>query len=154
VIVHGVLLPDGAERQDLRANYAPPIVLRQAGGHWYETWLMIRDSLSYWPWYNRTHAGQRQVVEDFSAERMHDWNFEVMKQFESYHHLINAALDADAAQALAQIKKPVLVIDDADHRFSVYAAKLAGVAPRADRVAVKKNVAALAAAIERFVGAS
>jgi pimeloyl-ACP methyl ester carboxylesterase len=151
--VNGVLLPDPEERKSLRQNYAPPVTLQPGGGHWYQIWLMVRDSLAYWPWYNRAHAAQRQVESDFGGEAIHNWMFEVVKQFGSYHHVINAAIDADAGAALARVKSPVLVCDDPSHRFSVYAPRLAAALPHAAKQAMMADPVKSAATIAEFVSA-
>jgi hypothetical protein len=54
-----------------------------------------------------------------------------MKQRESYHHLINAAIDYHAYDALAQIPGPVLNCLDPGHRFAVYDDQLKSVTPNA-----------------------
>jgi hypothetical protein len=89
--------PGAAERAALRRHYAPPIAIDPGGAHWHRTWLMLRDSLVYWPWYNRRRAGLRRVAADFGAERLHAWTFEVMKQHHACQHVIEAALQRDAA---------------------------------------------------------
>jgi pimeloyl-ACP methyl ester carboxylesterase len=120
LLLHGVLLPTIAQRTDLRANYAPTITIEATGAHWYRTWLMLRDSLIYFPWYRRTRATQRPTVADFGAERLHDWTFDVMKQIHAYPHLINASLEQHAEQLLPQLRLPVLWLDDSSHRFNSY----------------------------------
>lgn len=137
--VHGVLLPGAEERADLRANYAPPINIKDNGSHWYDTWMMLRDSLIMWPWYSKDSSGRRDVDQDFSGQRLHDWTFEVMKQRETYHHVINAAIDYHAYDALAQISGPVLTCTDAAHRFSVYDGQVWSVTPTAQRLAVTND---------------
>ena len=134
--LHGVLLPEVQERADLRANYAPPINIKANGSHWYDMWMMLRDSLIMWPWYSRNSSGRRDVEQDFDGRRLHDWTFEVMKQRESYHHLINAAIDYHAYDALAQISGPILTCMDPGHRFSVYDNRLKSVAPEAESLSV------------------
>jgi pimeloyl-ACP methyl ester carboxylesterase len=136
LLLHGVLLPTDEERADLRAHYAPPIAIEATGGHWYQTWLMLRDSLLYWPWYRRTRASQRRAAADFGAQRLHDWTFEVMKQIHAYPHFIHAALDQRAGQILPTLQSPILRLQDHAHRFSIYEAKLVSVIPDARSVVV------------------
>ncbi len=132
--LHGVLLPGAEERGDLRANYAPPINIKDNGSHWHDTWMMLRDSLIMWPWYSQDSSGRRDVEQDFDGKRLHDWTFEVMKQRESYHHLINAAIDYHAYDALAQISGSVLTCMDPGHRFAVYDDQLKTVTPEAETI--------------------
>jgi pimeloyl-ACP methyl ester carboxylesterase len=120
VVLRGVLLPDAAERQEMRDNYAPPIEIDAFGTHWYRTWLMLRDSLIYWPWYRRGPKAMRAIEADFGADRLHDWTVEVMRQRQSYHHLIDAALAHDAQASLEAVAVPVVLCDDPKQPFSAY----------------------------------
>jgi pimeloyl-ACP methyl ester carboxylesterase len=129
--LRGVLLPTENERREMRAKFAPPITLGADGGHWYRTWLMLRDSLIYWPWYNRTSAAMRGVAADFSADHLHAWTVEVMKHFESYHHIIDAALAHRADIALGEIDTPVIICRDSTHAFSTYDTALTKLCPAA-----------------------
>ena len=112
LVLRGVLLPDPGQRDDLRRHYAPEIALEKDGSHWYRTWLMLRDSLIYWPWYDQRFQSLRRVSGDFGAARLHAWTFDVMKQPECYGHVIQAACNFDAGAALAAIDAPVLFCVD------------------------------------------
>ena len=135
VLLRGVLLPDAGQRADLAANYTPAIDIAADGSHWYRTWLMLRDSLTYWPWYQRRHRNTRDALADSSAQRLHDWTFDVMKQPASYGHLIGAALAHDAAAALAAAGVPVLLCSDAAQPLFAYDAEARRLAPAAALVA-------------------
>ncbi len=134
LVLRGVPLPSAEQRRDMRLHYAPPITIDQTGGHWYRLWLMLRDSLVYFPWYDRSLGAQRRVPGDFSAGRLHRWTCEVMKQGHAYHHLIEAALDHDAGAALGRIETPVLVLDDQGHPFAAFAPGLDAACPSATRL--------------------
>jgi pimeloyl-ACP methyl ester carboxylesterase len=129
VILRGVLLPDAAERQEMRENYAPPIEIDAFGTHWYRTWLMLRDSLIYWPWYRRGPNAMRAIEADFGADRLHDWTVEVMRQRQSYHHLIDAALAHDAQASLEATAVPIVLCDDPKQPFSAYRSLLRSLFP-------------------------
>jgi pimeloyl-ACP methyl ester carboxylesterase len=131
LILRGVLLPDANERRDMQENYAPRIEIDPFGAHWYRTWLMLRDSLIYWPWYKRGASAVRGVKADFDADRLHDWTVEVMRQRNSYHHLIAAALARDTESDLKSIAVPVLVCDDPAQPFSIYGTVLKALVPGA-----------------------
>jgi pimeloyl-ACP methyl ester carboxylesterase len=132
LVLRGVLLPDSEERRDMEAYYAPHIAVDAYGGHWYRTWLMLRDSLIYWPWYKRGPQAMRAIRADFSADRLHDWTVQVMLRHRSYHHVIDAALLHDAGAALKRVAAPILVCDDAEQPFSAYKHALAACAPHAE----------------------
>jgi pimeloyl-ACP methyl ester carboxylesterase len=118
--MRGLLLPNPEERDALAANYAPPIVIERDGGHWYRTWLMLRDSLVWWPWYERRKDNLRRTPADFDAKRLHKWTLDVMRRLESYGQLIRAALKHDACAALAEVRAPVLWLTDPLTPLSAY----------------------------------
>lgn len=111
-ILQGLALPDASERAEMLAGYAPPIEIEADGAHWYRTWLMLRDSKVYWPWYDRRMAALRRVPADFAARPLHRWTMDVMRARASYWHPIHAALREDAALALARLATPLLLVRD------------------------------------------
>jgi pimeloyl-ACP methyl ester carboxylesterase len=133
----GVLLPEPEERAWLASHYAPPIAIEADGSHWYRTWLMLRDSLVWWPWFDRRKAAQRLAPANFSAAHIHRWTLDVMGSRESYADLIYAALSHDARQALARLTvRPGLVLGGAVTPLSAYDARLAALLPDVRRVGV------------------
>ena len=103
VALCGVLLPEQNERAGLAARYAPPIPIERDGGHWYRTWLMLRDSLIWWPWFDRRRDTQRRVPADFGADHLHRWTVDVMGSREGYGDIIHAAFADNAADSLAAL---------------------------------------------------
>jgi pimeloyl-ACP methyl ester carboxylesterase len=126
LVVQGLALPDAEERADMQARYAPPVAIEPDGAHWYRTWLMLRDMQVYWPWYNRTLAGQRRVDADFGARPLHRRTMDVMRAHASYGQLIHAALDHDAAAALGALAVPLVQVRDPQVPLSAHDARLAG----------------------------
>jgi hypothetical protein len=96
------------ERAGLRANYAPLITIESDGSHWYRTWLMLRDSLVWWPWYDRRVSNLTRKAGDFSAIALHDWTRDVLRNHASYGDLITAALAYDEVEAHAALPSPPL----------------------------------------------
>jgi pimeloyl-ACP methyl ester carboxylesterase len=145
LILQSVLLPSIAERAEMLMNYAPPIELKADGSHWYKTWLMLRDSLAFWPWYRST-SGERlrriNLSNAYDPDRLHDWTVEVMKQFASYHHVINAAIRQDALTLLRQVKSKLALCIDAQHPFAVFDADLKAIRPAAPVFQVLGDVGA------------
>ncbi len=141
LIAEGVLLPDRAERAELRARYAPLIEIKPDGSHWYRTWLMLRDSLIWWPWYRTEHRCLRSAEADFAGEKLHRWTVEVMRQSNAYHRAIEAVIEYDTAAALAELEVPLSVADHPEAPFfGAYQDRLrrlqegaAAVGSRADR---------------------
>jgi pimeloyl-ACP methyl ester carboxylesterase len=151
LVLHGALLPTQDERTDMRANYAPPIAIESTGSHWYRVWQMLRDSLVYFPWYNRTGPGLRKIAADFDGDRLHNWTFEVVKQLHAYHHVIDAALDHAAGAALRDVTAPTLVLRDPSHPFARYDAQLPALIRSGTHEDLPRDVFAQAAAIRRFL---
>jgi pimeloyl-ACP methyl ester carboxylesterase len=123
LLLHGLCLPSSAQRVELQRHYAPPIELQPDGSHWYRTWLMLRDSLVYFPWYAGTPAALRRVPLDFDPGQLHERTFEVLKQAAGYGHFIHAALRQDAAMSCGLVARrgvSVSWLRDPLHPFAVY----------------------------------
>jgi pimeloyl-ACP methyl ester carboxylesterase len=118
--ITGLLRLTGAARAALIGRLAPPIALADDGSHWYRTWLMLRDSLVRWPWYERAATALRRQAVAFDAGQLHDWTCDVMRQWHAYHRLIDAVLEwhPDGAVALARPKLSIAV----DARHALHAA--------------------------------
>lgn len=116
LVIEGMLAADPAARAVLAASYAPPIAITADGSHWYRTWLMLRDSLTWWPWFTPTKAALRRVDADFEADfggrALHDWTREVLRQPDTYAGPIHAALRHDAVAALANFTGKLIVVSD------------------------------------------
>jgi pimeloyl-ACP methyl ester carboxylesterase len=151
LILHGILLPSDPEREELLQHYAPKIAIQANGTHWFDTWMMLRDSQIWWPWYNRNPEAMRRIDGDFSAEHLQAWTLEVMKQSHAYHHVIQAALRHRADKALSNLTGPVLLCEDADHIFAAYSGRAAAAAPHAVSVKIGNSENACGAAIMSFI---
>jgi pimeloyl-ACP methyl ester carboxylesterase len=150
VALRGLLLPDETERKALAAAYIPDIGIERDGGHWYRTWLMLRDSQVWWPWYDRRLATLRRTPADFGAKMLHHWTLDVMRRRESYGRLIQAALRHDAADAIGAIEAPLLILNDPLTPLSVYDDQLAALRPDAPTLAVDGDTNAHAEAFSRL----
>ena len=127
VLLHGLCLPAAAQRQEMLLNYAPTINIEADGSHWYRTWLMLRDTLIYFPWYAGRAAALRRVEVEFDARQLHERTFEVLKQSQGYPQFIHAALGQDAARRCADVVGAgvaVQVCADPLHPFAAYAEQL------------------------------
>jgi len=92
LILERVMLFGHDERDGLIAHLTPPIEISWDGSHFYRTWLMLRDQLLYWPWYDRSRDSCIMLNEDVSAEALHRWTVEVLKSYQTYHLVSQAAL--------------------------------------------------------------
>lgn len=131
VALQGVALPEDEERADLLAHYAPPIEIVADGSHWYRTWLMLRDSKVYWPWYDRRLAALRRVEADFAARPLHRWTMDVMRGGSGYADALQAALRHDAAAAIAALAVPMIRVADPATPLSAHDERLRAISPTA-----------------------
>jgi pimeloyl-ACP methyl ester carboxylesterase len=118
--LRALLVAEEGELRALAAAYTPPISIQDDGGHWYRAWLMLRDSLVWWPWYDRRVSALRRTAESFDARRLHRWTVDVMRRRETYGHLIQAALGHDARAALTALDIQPLWLSDPLTPLSVY----------------------------------
>ncbi len=136
VVMGGLLAATPEERAGLAERFTPSIAIEADGGHWYRTWLMLRDSLVWWPWYDRRKDSQRKVVEDFGADRLHRWTLEVMRRRTSYGDLVQAALAEDAAALIGDLSTPACLLTGAPTPLAVYDDTLAARFPDLSTVTV------------------
>lgn len=115
LLLTGLLRCVQPQRRTMIGRLAPPINLADDGSHWYRTWLMLRDSLVRWPWYAREHAALRRQQLAFDAGHLHEWTCDVMRQWHSYHHLIDAALGWHPDDALAAARGKLTIVIDRLH---------------------------------------
>jgi pimeloyl-ACP methyl ester carboxylesterase len=115
----GLLRVTGAARATMIGRLAPPITLADDGSHWYRTWLMLRDSLVRWPWYDRAPTALRRQSLDFDAEQLHAWTCDVMRQWHAYHHLIDAVLEWNPEAAIAIAGTKLSIVLDARHALQM-----------------------------------
>jgi pimeloyl-ACP methyl ester carboxylesterase len=113
--VTGLLRVTGAARAAMIGRLAPPITLADDGSHWYRTWLMLRDSLVRWPWYDRAPTALRRQALDFDAVQLHAWTCDVMRQWHAYHHVIDAVLKWNPEVAIAAAGPKLSIVVDARH---------------------------------------
>jgi pimeloyl-ACP methyl ester carboxylesterase len=140
IALNGVALLDAEDRASLRASYAPPIEIQANGAHWYDCWLMLRDSLTQWPWYDSQRAAIRANPETRDARSLHGWTVDVMKQWQTYDQVILAALAQDSAALLARIPHCVRLYRDPTHRLSGYIQRATEIDPSAARVSVTETI--------------
>jgi len=116
--VTGLLRSDGELRQSWIGRLAPPLTLESDGSHWYRTWLMLRDSLVHRPWFDRDPATLRRQPIPLDPQMLHDWTRDVMRQWHSYHHLIDAVLAWSPESALASARDQIKVCIDPNHALA------------------------------------
>ncbi len=115
VSLTGLLRVTGAPRAAMQGRLAPPIALADDGSHWYRTWLMLRDSLVRWPWYDRAASALRRQAFNCDARQLHAWTCDVMRQRHAYDHLIEAVLEWNPDGAIERARLKLTIAVDARH---------------------------------------
>lgn len=109
IVLDGVQLLDDEERAELMARYAFPFTPDLEGGYLMRAFMFCRDQYLFYPWYNRTRAGQRSGALPTPAA-LRDWVVEVLKAGETYHLNYHAAFEWSALDRMPLVTTPTFVI--------------------------------------------
>ena len=112
VTLQGIALPSAEERAAWITRFAPAIEIERDGAHWYRTWLMLRDSQIYFPWFDTRRVALRRLPADLTPSRLHRWTVDVMRARTHYGDLIRAAIEWDAGPALARTTAQLTLVSD------------------------------------------
>lgn len=104
---------DDAELADLRANYAPEIVLDWYGGHLLHAWHMVRDQRLYWPWYRRERAAILDCEPHLDTRLVHQRVLELMRAPTRWRHAYRAQFDYPVEARLADARGAVTLCSPA-----------------------------------------
>ncbi len=113
--ITGLLRLPAAARRDMIGRLAPRIVLADDGSHWYRAWLMLRDSLVRWPWYDRQPSALRRQSIVLEPASLHAWSCDLMRQWHSYHRIIDAMLDWDVEAPIDRASGKLTIALDPEH---------------------------------------
>jgi pimeloyl-ACP methyl ester carboxylesterase len=109
LVLDGVQVLSDDERDEVMALYAHPFTPDLEGGYLMRVFQFCRDQYLFYPWYNRTRAGQRTGGLP-KPQDLHNWVVEVLKAGESYHLNYRAAFQWRAPDRLPLIAQPTLVL--------------------------------------------
>ena len=101
IVLDGVQLLTAVERARLLDIYAIPFTPDLDGAYLMRAFMFCRDQYLFYPWYERTRAGQR-VGGLPSPKDLSDWVVEVLKAGETYHLNYRAAFRWQAAFAIPE----------------------------------------------------
>jgi pimeloyl-ACP methyl ester carboxylesterase len=141
--------PGADERDDLIANYAPPIAARWDGTHFLTAWHMLRDRALFWPWYRRTREAIRWVDPPFDPDALQRDLVELLKRPASYGDYCRAALAADPTVQVGSVSNPILVAALRNDRLASHADRFAG--PNVRRADSQTDPADRARSITNFL---
>lgn len=103
-------LPGASLRNDLIANAAPPIEARWDGTHFLTAWHMLRDAALFWPWYNCTKDGVRDIEPEIEPVTLQTRLLAWLKGRQTYGDYMRAAYKTDPEPLFRETKNPALVV--------------------------------------------
>lgn len=109
VILDGVQVLTPEKRDEVMALYAHPFPADLEGAYLMRIFQFCRDQYLFYPWYERTKAGQR-VGGLPDPNVLRDWIVEVIKANETYHLNYRAAFQWRAMERLPLLTRPTLVL--------------------------------------------
>lgn len=109
LVLDGVQVLTAAERAEIVERYAHPFTPDLEGGYLMRVFQFCRDQYLFYPWYNRTAAGQRTGGLPHPRD-LHNWVVEVLKAGETYHLNYRAAFQWLAPERLLLARCPALVL--------------------------------------------
>ncbi len=124
----GVAVLNNDTRREFLENYAPPQSIDAHGGHYARVWQYVRDQMVFFPHYEKDDEHRRQGG-DFSAERLHTINMDLLKNLNHYHKTYNAVFQHAVLERIAQIKTTVAVLTSEDDPLHAAVASLMACKP-------------------------
>lgn len=114
-------LPGAELRARLVENAAPTIDARWDGTHFLTAWHMLRDAALFWPWYNATAEGMRDIEPDVEPVALQARLLAWLKGRQTYGDYMRAAYQTDAAALMSNIEHPTLIIATAGDSLEAHA---------------------------------
>lgn len=109
LVLDGVQVLTPEEREEVMSKYAFPFTPDLEGSYLMRVFQFCRDQYLFYPWYNRTKAGQRTGGLP-KPHDLHNWVVEVLKASETYHLNYRAAFQWKAPERLPLVSCPTLVL--------------------------------------------
>lgn len=100
------------QRARMLTHIAPEILPRSDGAHLLTLWQLLRDQQMAWPWYDSSAGAIRGITPAVSADELHVALLAVLKQLAYYGEAARAAFAEDTATSLAQLRTPVMLLED------------------------------------------
>ena len=133
IILDGVSLYSEAERADMLAHYAPPVVPTGDAAHLLWIWTFVRDAFLFWPWYKHDAAHARGIgLPD--ADALHEKFVEVGKAARTYHLSYRAAIAYQKEERLPLVRAPTLLCCAVGDMLLAYFDRVAALMPAAERM--------------------
>jgi pimeloyl-ACP methyl ester carboxylesterase len=150
VIMDRPEFPDADLRAELLDRVAPAIEARWDGSHLLTAWHMLRDGALFWPWYQRTIQGVRDLEPEIEAVALQRRLLAWLKGRLTYPDYIHAGLGVDPAELVAAVAQPTLVIGTRGDILEQHAKRAAAGLP-AGRAISNQHLAPPISMINRFL---
>ena len=130
VILDGIALFEGEERQDMLSNYAPEVHPDLEGRHYLWAFQFMRDQNIFFPWFKRDkeHLRGTGIV---APELLHAATVEVLKALTTYHKAYRAAFSHRVRERMPLLTSEALAICDEQDPLLEHTRVAAALAPRA-----------------------
>ena len=109
VVLDGVQSLTAEERAEVMSRYAHPFTPDLDGAWLMRAFTFCRDQYLFYPWYDRSRAGQRTGGLP-TPQVLSDWVIEVLKAGETYQLNYHAAFRWEAAERLPFVTCPALMM--------------------------------------------
>jgi pimeloyl-ACP methyl ester carboxylesterase len=149
LVLDGIPLFPATLKADLFANYAPPIVLDEYGGHLAAVWGFVRDLTVHFPYYRTDPAHRLTASAIPPIEARDDLVVDILKARASYHLAYRAAFSHPTAERLPLVRTLTLVMAADADPLAAYLEDAAGLVPGSKRARVARE--AKAATIRAFL---
>lgn len=153
IILDGVAIIAGKERQEYLEYYAPPQKKDELGAQFHWAWSYMRDQMVFAPHYRKDTAHMHGSGH-FSAEKMHEMTMDLLKSLEHYHKGYNAVFRHEVSERLPLVPVPALVLTGDTSTLNKNAETVARLIPDCQLVKIpllEDSVSARAVQIKEFL---
>lgn len=105
---NGFVMMTEQEKQDIVANYLPPLAPSWDGAHLTWLWARMREQLIFFPWYRKS-SGTRMNTDVPSPESLHDGVLDFLRSGDHYRVGYRAAFTMRSDLALQRMVVPTLI---------------------------------------------
>ena len=129
VVVDGIALFEGEERQDMLRNYSPEVHPDLEGRHLLWAFQFMRDQNIFFPWFKRDaeHLRGTGIV---APELLHEATLELLKALTTYHRAYRAAFSHRVRERLPLLTRETLALCDEQDPLLAQTRDAAALAPR------------------------
>lgn len=129
VVLDGIALFEGEERQDMLSNYAPEVQPDLEGRHLVWAFQFMRDQNIFFPWFKRDaeHLRGMGIV---APELLHKATVEVLKALTTYHKAYRAAFSHRVRERMPLLTQEALALCDEQDPLHDQTREAVSLAPR------------------------